>query len=165
MNEFADYCFCSNWDGDGEIYNQENKIVWRFQKPGLEHCPKESLAVTTPVFIFNHANGKELLRINRERKLPLARFVVIEHDMPRCTIRQQSIWFTKYEFEFGHNSKWKLYLLMFNIFGKAVSESGAEILVRARSRRQWFVRMVAGSESPSMMAALAFIIRKKLQCT
>jgi hypothetical protein len=165
MNEFADYCFCSTWDGDGEIHNQEGKIVWRFQTTGLKQRLIKSGIGQSPVFAFLDATGQELATIYRERRLPLARFVVVKNDLRLCMIWQRSIWFTKYEFEFDNKSKWKLCLPMFSVSGKAISESGAEILVRARTRRQWFARISAGLDSPSMMAALAFVIRKKLQCT
>ena len=154
MNESADYCFCSTWDGDGEIYNQENKIVWRFQ----------TTRVTRPsIFSFCDADGKELASIRREKWLPMARFALVQDDVRLGTIWQRSVWRTKYEFEFEGKSKWNLWMPLFSVSGKATNVRGAEILVRARTRRQWFIRIGAGCEFPPLLAALAFVVRKKLQ--
>jgi len=165
MNEFKDYCFCSNWDGDGEIYNRDSKIVWRFKTTGLKNRPAKSGAVRSPIFAVCDASGQELLTIYREKMLPSARFKIVENGLPICDISQGSIFFTKYEFEFKDGSKWNLHLPMFSVSGKCVSQNGAEILVQARTRRQWYVRIGDGFDNPPMMTALAFIIRKKLQCT
>jgi uncharacterized protein YxjI len=165
-NEYKDYCFCSNFDGDGEIYSRDNKIVWRFQTTGLKQRSTKSKSFNKfPIFIFCDSDGKELLAIYREKRLPFARFKIVEKDLPVCTISQRSIFFTKYDFEFSNGLKWNLYLPMFSVFGKGASENGNEILVRVRARRQWFVRIATGFDNPPMMAALAYIIRKKEQCT
>jgi uncharacterized protein YxjI len=165
MSEVKDYCFCSNWDGDGEIYNRDGEVVWRFRTTGLKRRPAEPGLFRSPVFAVSNAGGQELLTISRERMLPLARFRMVENGLPVCTIRQRSILFTKYALEFDNGSRWNLHLPMFTVFIKGVSETGAEVLVRVRSRRQWYVRIGAGFDSLPMMGALAFIIRKKEQCT
>ena len=156
MKEFADYCycFCSTWDGDGEIYNQEGKIVWRFQTTQL---------IPPSIFSFRDANGNEMASIRREKRLPMARFVVVRDDVCLGTIWQQSIWRTKYRFEFEDNSKWNLRMPMFSVFARAANESGDEILIRARTRRQWFVSIGVGLESVPILAVLAFVVCKKLQ--
>ena len=165
MNEFADFRFCSTWDGDGEIYSQENKVVWRFKMTGLKQHPAEAGMVRPPIFVLCDADGKELAAISREKRLPLARFAVTQNGSQCCTIWQRSIWFTKYEFELNNKSNWKLYMPMFSVSGKVVSESGAVIRIQARTRREWYVRFGLGVESPLMIAALAFVVRNKLQCT
>lgn len=165
MNEFVDYRFCSTWDGDGEIYSLEKKVIWRFRMTGLKQHPAEAGMVRPPIFILCDADGNELAAINRERRLPLARFVVTENGSRRCTIWQRSIWFTKYEFGFDYKSNWKLYMPMFSVSGKVVSETGAIIRVQARTRREWYMKIGLGVESPPMMAALTFVVRNKLQCT
>jgi uncharacterized protein YxjI len=163
MNEFADYRFCSTWDGDGEIYNQENKIIWRFKMTGLKQHPAEVGIVPPPSFALNDADGKELVTISREKRLPLARYVVTENGSRCCTIWQRSIWFTKYEFEFDNKLHWKFYMPMFSVSGKVISETGAVIRVQARTRREWYVRFDAEIESTPMIAALTFVVRNKLQ--
>ena len=165
MSEVKDYCFCSNWDGDGEIYNRDGEVVWRFRTTGLKRRPAEPGLFRSPVFAVSNAGGQGLLTISRERMLPLARFRMVENGLPVCTLRQRSILFTKYALEFDNGSRWNLHLPMFTVFIKGVSETGAEVLVRVRSRRQWYVRIGAGFDSLPMMGALAFIIRKKEQCT
>ena len=163
MSEPKDYCFCSDWDGDGEIYNRDNKIIWKFQSTALKESPDKSGVFQLPVFSFRDAEGKELLAIYREKRFPMAQFNIIESGLTVCTISQRSLFFTKYEFNFHGGLKWNLHLPMFSVFGKSVSESGGEILVRIHTRRQWFVR--AEFDNPPMMAALAYIIRKKVQRT
>ena len=165
MNEFVDYRFCSTWDGDGEIYSQENKVVWRFKMTELKQHPAEAGMVRPPIFILYDAEGKELAAISREKRLPMAQFAVTQNGSRCCTIWQRSIWFTKYEFGFDNKSNWNLYMPMFSVSGKVVSETGAVIRVQARTRREWYVRFDAGTESPPMIAALTFVVRNKLQRT
>jgi len=165
MNEFGDYRVCSTWDGDGEIYNQENKIVWRFKTTGLKQHPVEAGMIRPPTFILYDAGGEELAAISREKRLPLAQFVVTQNGSKCGTIWQRSIWFTKYELGFDDKSNWKLYMPMFSVSGKAVSETGAVIRVQARTRREWYVRFDSGVEQQPMIAALTFVVRNKLQCT
>ena len=87
MSEVKDYCFCSNWDGDGEIYNRDGEVVWRFRTTGLKRRPAEPGLFRSPVFAVSNAGGQELLTISRERMLPLARFRMVENGLPVCTIR------------------------------------------------------------------------------
>ena len=42
-------------------------------------------------FVVYDTAGEELFRVKRERRLPMARFVVVESGSPVCTIRQRSI--------------------------------------------------------------------------
>ncbi|HEY4415156.1 MAG TPA: hypothetical protein VGO57_05640, partial [Verrucomicrobiae bacterium] len=72
-------------------------------------------------------------------------------------------WRTKYEFEFEGKPKWSLVMPLFSISCKATSAGGEQILFSVQTRRQWFVRMRAGLEHPVLMAALAFVVRKRLQ--
>jgi len=165
-SEYTDYCFCSNFDGDGEIYDRDNKIVWRFQTTGLKQRSAISKSLNKfPVFSLCDPGGKEMLAIYREKRLPLARFKIVEKDLPVCAISQRSIFFTKYDFECNNGLKWNLYMPMFSVFGKGASGNDAKIIVRARTRKQWYVRISSGFDSPQTMTALAFITRKKLQCT
>ena len=103
MSEFADYCCCSNWDGNGEILNRENEVVWRFQTTGLKRRPSECGRLL--VFSFRDASGNELATINLDKRLPLAQFSVVEEGLRVCKIWQRSILFTKYEFVFENKSK------------------------------------------------------------
>jgi hypothetical protein len=165
MSEFADYYFCSTWDGDGEILDRENKIVWRFQTTGLGSRPTDSRTGRPPIFALRDAVGRELFTVLRERRFPLAQFAVVGDDECVCVVRQCNPVFTRYEFEFGDESKWHLHLPMFSVRGRAMSENGVEILVSARTRREWYMRFVVGYDSPALVAALVFVTRKKLQCT
>lgn len=165
MSEHEDYCFQSTFDGDGEIYDRANEIVWRFKSKGLKRRPANQGMFRSPVFAVYDAGERELLTINRDRMLPLARFIVVENGLPVCTIRQRSILFTKYTLEFDGGSRWNIHMPMFTVFFRGVSETGAKVLVRVRTRREWYVRISAGFDNLFMMASLAFIIRKKVQCT
>jgi hypothetical protein len=154
MNEFVDYCFCSTWDGDGEICNRSNKIVWRFQTTGLRQ---------PSVFSFRDGEGKELVSIRREKWLPMAQFATLVNDVRSGTVAQRTIWRTKYELEFESNLKWSLEMPLFSISCKAIGTNGEQILFGVQTRRQWFARMKTGLEHPALMAALAFVVRKRLQ--
>jgi len=158
MSEFADYCFCSDWDGNGEIYNRDGKVVWHFQPTGSDG------RAGVPLFVFTGADGKELAVVRREKRLPLARFAVFENDVRVCTVRQRTLTLSKYDLEF-ETAKWTLRMPMFSARMKATAANGLEILVRVHSRRQWFVRLPVGNDQPPMMTALAYVTRKKLQCT
>lgn len=165
MSELRDYCFCSTWDGDGEIYNREGAIVWRFLTTGVRDHAVAVEPQLPSVFAFYDEGKRELLTIRRERRFPMARFKIIENGLLAGTIRQESPVFTRYALEFPNGSNWKLYLPMFSVSIRGVSDAGGEILARFRMRRQWYVRLGAGMDTPPMMAALAYIIRKKLQRT
>ena len=163
MNDYKDYCVRSDWDGNGEIYNRDDKVVWKFQSTKLKEFA--SRLFRSPVFVFRDSAGKEMAVIYRKRRFPLAQFVVVENDSPVCTISQHSIFFTKYRFEFCGGLKWNLYMPMFSVRGKGTSNKGKEIFTYAPSRCQWFVRISSGFDSLAMMGALAYITRKKEQCT
>ena len=162
-NDYKDYCVCSDWDGDGEIFNGDNKVKWRFQSTNADKYSTKLFR--SPVFVFRNSDGKELSVIYCKRRLPLAQFVVVEKDLPVCTINQRSVFFTRYEFEFVGGIRWNLYMPMFSVRGKGTSNEGKEIFTGARSRRQWFIRISSSFDSSAMMAALAYITRKKLQRT
>jgi hypothetical protein len=162
-NDHKDYCICCDFDGNGQIYNPE-KIVWRFQlRASKPRSPKPKFL--DPVFIFCDSDGNELLTIHRLKLFLLARFKIVEKDLPIGTIRQRSILFTKYDFEINGGTKWNLYLPMFTVFGKGFSQDGKKVLIRIHSRKQWFVRFDSESNILPAMAALAFVTRKKIQGT
>lgn len=156
MKRFAIYRFCSTWDGDGEISNQTDEVVWRFQTKPEANSPVD--------FVLSDATGK-LVTITRERSFPFAKFAVIRDELRLGTISQRNIWFTRYEFKFGHTAIWNVYLPMFSVSGKAISGIAPEICLNIQSRREWFARISVGIDNPPMMAALAYTVRKKLQCT
>lgn len=162
-NDYKDYCVCSDWDGDGEIYNRDNKIVWKFQSNRLKQF--STGLFRSPVFAFRNDDSGDLSVIYRKKRWPMAEFVVVEKNLPVCTIFQRSIFFTRYDFEFGGGFNWSLYMPMFSVRGKGVSREGKEVLIRVATRKRWFIRISTGLDSPAMMAALAFITRKKLQRT
>jgi len=163
MNDFADYCFSSDWDGNGEVHNREGKVIWRFRSTGLAQCNANS-ATAYPLFVFSGADGSESAVVKREKRFPLARFVVFENGARVCTIWQRTLTFSRYELEF-EKAKWTLCMPMFSIRMQATSEAGSEILIRVHSRKQWFARIPNGHNEPSIMTALTYVIRKKLQRT
>jgi uncharacterized protein YxjI len=158
MSEFADYCFCPDWDGNGEIYNREGEVVWRFRSAG------SNWNEGVPLFVFSGTDGKELALVRREKRFPLARFAVFENAVRTCTIWQRTLTLSRYDLAF-ENAKWTLRMPMFSVRMRATSADGSEILIRVQSRKQWFVRLPMGKAEPSLLTALAYVTRKKLQCT
>ena len=165
IGECKDYCFHSNWDGDGEIYNSDGEVVWRFKSTGLKHGSAESKLHGTLVFAVYDNSQREWVTICRERRFPLGKFVVVENGLPICTIRQRDILFINYTLEFDRSQRWRIHMPIFTVFYHGTSDLGEIALIRFRTRQEWYVRITAGSDNLSIISSLAFIIRKKVQKT
>ena len=164
MSEARDYCFLSDFDGDGSIVNRANEVVWRFRTTGLKYRAAEQTS-GSPVFAFCDPEERELLTIMRPRRLPLARFVLIEDGLPVGTIRQRSILFNRYTIESDSGWRCVLHMPLFTTSFRAATEVGAEVRIAVRTLREWYVRITEGFDSVHLMASLAFLTRKRIQCT
>jgi hypothetical protein len=162
-----DYGFSSDWDGNGEIYDVERQIVtWKCQFKNLRRRADEAGKQSKPVFALFDADGKESLAIHRDAGFFIApKYRILEKSSQVGSIFQRSILFTRYEFSFASGSKWKLYLPMFTVWGSGESADQGKLTFRFKTRRLWMIRLTTDFGYPPLMAALAFVTRKKLQCT
>jgi hypothetical protein len=159
-----EYCFQCALDGNGEVYDRDSQILWRFKT-----LPKNSSYVLSslsfklfPNFYFLDNNLKELLVIKCEQRYPLARFVMFVDNFPVCVIRQRSILFkNKYTLEYNNGSRWFFQMPLFSVFYKGVSDTGAEVKVRLLRHDTWHVQIASEHDSPLLIAGLAFIHRER----
>jgi hypothetical protein len=114
-----------------------------------------------PDFSFSDASGQELLTVRCERRYPLTRFLMVENGLPVCTIRQRSILLNKYTLEFHSGSEWTFYIPLFSVHYKAISDGGAEVLVRLFRHDEWYLLFPPGLDSLHLVAALAFIHKER----
>ena len=168
--ESRQYSFQCDYEGNGEIYNRNGELLWTFK---TEHRRRLSRTfVRIPAyglfrladFVVRDKAQKEWLRIRRERRLPMAKFVMLENGSRVCTIKQRSMLLNRYELDFASGSKWNFSMPLFSVFFNAVSDDGARIRVRLWSHNVWYVLMNPGPENPQLVTALAFIHRERLRC-
>ena len=157
------YGFRCNTHGNGEIYNRDSKMLWRFKTHHQNKFQAFSgfFFLLLPDFVFFDASEKELLTIKCERSYPFTRFVMFENDSPICTIQQTSIFQNKYIIEFDGGYKWRFHLPMFTAFYKGISAAGAELHVRVQTHHTWYVQIPCNLDDFRLVAALALIHRER----
>ena len=163
VTETNEYGFRCNSDGSGEIYNRDNKVLWRFR---TQHRNNRmaffySLFRLLPDFVFYDTTEQELLTIRCEERYPLTRFVMVEKGSAVCTIQQKSILQNKYIIEFNDGDRWVFHLPLFTVFYKGVSENGEEVQVRMEHHHTWYVKISSSSDNLRLVAALALIHRER----
>lgn len=169
--EGSQYCFRCSYEGNGEIYNPAGEILWRCRTQHPSGEPPR-MFVTVPMyglfrlpdFVVYDTADKELLRVKRNRRLPMAQFVIVENGSPVCTIRQRSILLNRYRLDFAGGPKWTFHMPLFTVSFKGVSDAGARIRVRLWSHNVWYALIDTSADSPRLVAALAFIHRERLRC-
>jgi hypothetical protein len=160
--EAGKYCFRCSYEGNGEIYNSNGEILWRFKT--LHRRPHYPYGLfRLPDFVVHDKADKELFRIKLERKWSLAQFVMIENDMPICTIGQRSILRNKFTLDFANGQKWIFRMPLFTVNFGGLSETGEKIRVHVRTHNIWYVLIDAKVDSPQLVAAVAFIHRERLR--
>ncbi|MGD0960976.1 MAG: hypothetical protein ABSB19_14315 [Methylomonas sp.] len=163
VTETNEYGFRCNTEGNGEIYNRDSKMLWRFRTPHQNSFlafPRFFFQLL-PDFVFSDTSEKELLTIRCERRYPLTRFVMFENGSPVCTIQQKSVLQNKYIIEFDGGDRWFFHLPLFTVFYKGVSENGAEVQVRMERHHTWYVKISSNSDNLHLVAALALIHRER----
>jgi hypothetical protein len=171
LNGGSAYRFECAYEGNGEIYDADDEILWRFrtQRPNA----RPITFVRVPAygffrlrdFILYDTAAKEVLRIKRERRLPRAKFVMFENGLPICTIRQRSLLLNKYTLDFVNGPKWTFHMPLFTAFFHGVSGTGGKVFARLWTHYVWLVLIEHGVESSRLAAALAFIHRERLRCS
>jgi hypothetical protein len=162
--ERGKYCFLCSHKGNGKIYDSRGEIVWLVQTPRFNHRRLFRLGFCRlPDFVVYDKTDKELIRIKCERRLPGARFVMLEDGAPVCRIRQRSILLNKYRMDFAGQPKWTFHMPLFTGNFKGNSEGGARIQVHLQTHYQWYVFIDSDADSLRLVAALAFIHRERLR--
>ncbi|EEF60711.1 hypothetical protein [Pedosphaera parvula] len=160
--EDGKYCFRCSYEGDGEIYNSNGEIIWRFKTlHARPHYPYGFFRL--PDFVVHDNAGKELFRIKLERKWALAEFEMLENGLPVSTIRQRSILRNKFTLDFVNGHKWVFRMPLFTVSFGGLSETGEAIRVRLHSHNVWYVLIDPKADNPQLVVALAFIHRERLR--
>lgn len=163
VTEGDEYGFRCTVDGNGEIYNRESRMLWRFRTLHRNGRGTFFSSFFQPLAdcLFYDNSDLELLTIRCERRYPLSRFVMFESGLPVCTIQQRSLLQTKYIIEFTGGIKWTLQLPLFTVFYKVISETGSEVLIRLVRHDTWYLKVFSQSDNFRLLAALAFIHRER----
>ncbi len=150
------YCFHLNFDYTGTIYNSDGEVLWNVttEYKRLFHIPD---------FVIRDRGGNEVFRITEEKRWLMARFLMKDGDRKICVIRDRSLLFTKYKFDFASGQKWTFYARLFTVFFRAVSETGAQVRIRLRQHTIWYALVDETADSPQLVAALAFMHRERLR--
>ena len=160
--EAGKYCFRCSYEGNGEIYNSNGEMIWRFKTLHKRlHYPYGVFRL--PDFVVHDKSDKELFRIKLERKWALAQFMMLENGLPICTINQRSILRNKFTLNFTNGQKWVFKMPLFTVNFGGWSEAGEKIRVRCRSHNIWYVLIDAKADSAQLAVALAFIHRERLR--
>lgn len=161
--EVHEYGFLCSFDGNGAIYNRDNKMLWQFKTVYLNnrHIFPFSFFQLLPDFVLYDGTGKAVLTIKCERRYPLTKFLIIEKNLTIGTIQQQSILKNKYIIDFHGGNTWTFRLPLFAVLYKADSESGAQVLVRLVRHDTWHLKVPIESDDWHLLAALAIIHRER----
>ncbi len=160
--EAGKYCFRCSYEGNGEIYNSNGEIIWRFKTLHTRpHYPYGLFRL--PDFVVHDKSDKELFRIKLERKWALAQFMMLENGLPICTINQRSILRNKFTLNFTNGRKWVFKMPLFTVNFRGCSEAGEKIRVRFRSHNIWHVLIDTKADGAQLAVALAFIHRARLR--
>jgi hypothetical protein len=156
MGESQDYRFRSSLDGHGEIQKLHGDCSWRFESVAWRK---------SPLFVVRDEDDREIVTINRVSFLPMARFDVVQGGLSVGRIRQRSPLFTKYSIELDSGSLWTLHLPLFTVYFTGSSGTGERLMVRVWSLQGWDVRITAVDDEVQILAAVAYIVRKRVQLT
>lgn len=156
MSGFVTYRFRNMNAGYGEIYNSSGSLVLRYSPPksilnmfnGITRCPP---------FILSNPDGKEVLRIHRDGFYPLRRYSIAEGDSHVGSIRNCSLFHTKYHVHFSNNIDWSFEIPMFTVRFIGTSSAGSTIKVHLASELVWDVLFEIGQDSLPVVASLAFV--------
>ncbi|HEX3890316.1 MAG TPA: hypothetical protein VHX90_05640 [Verrucomicrobiae bacterium] len=160
--EAGKYCFKCSYEGNGEIYNSNGEIIWRFKTLHKRpHYPYGFFRL--PDFVIYDKTDKEIFRIKLERKWALAQFMMLENGLSVCTINQRSIFRNKLTLNFANGQKWIFRMPLFTVRFGGLSETGEKIRVGVRTHNIWYVSIDTNVDSPQLVAALAFIHRERLR--
>jgi hypothetical protein len=160
--EAGKYCFRCSYEGNGEIYDSNGGILWRFKTLHKHpHYPYGFFRL--PDFVVHDKTDKEVFRIKLERKLALAQFMMLENSLPICTINQRSFFRNKFTLNFTNGQKWIFKMPLFTANFGGWSEAGEKIQVRFRSHNIWYVLIDTKADSAQLVVALAFIHRERLR--
>jgi hypothetical protein len=160
--EVGKYCFRCSYEGNGEVYNSNGEIIWRFKT--LHKRPHYPYGLfRLPDFVVYDKADKEVFRIKLEHKLALAQFMMLENSLPICTINQRSILRNKFTLNFTNGQKWIFKMPLFTVNFGGWSEAGEKIRVRFRSHNIWYVLIDTKADSAQLAVALAFIHRERLR--
>lgn len=157
--EGGKYSFQFSYAGNGAIYNSVGEVLWRVKTlhPNRSDQVPASKFYPLPDFAVYDTADRELFRIKSERRLPLAKFVMVGNGLPVCTIRQRSILLNKYTLDFANGQKWVFRMPLFTVNFGGLSEMGEKIRVRLWTHNVWYVLIDTNVDSPQLVAALAFI--------
>jgi hypothetical protein len=161
--ETNEYGFRCDFDGNGGIYNRDNKMLWRFSTPHKNSFlafPRIFFHLL-PDFVFYDTTDQELLIIRCERRYPLTRFVMVGNGLQICTIKQMSILQNKYIIEFNSGYRWTFHIPMFTVYYKGVAETGEEVHIRMQRQDTWYVQIPSNLDDLRLVAALALIHRER----
>jgi len=160
--EAGKYCFRCRYEGNGEIYNSNGEVIWRFKTLHKRpHYPYGFFRL--PDFVVYDKTDKEVFRIKLECKLALSQFVMLENGLAICTINQRSILRNKFTLNFANGQKWIFRMPLFTARFGGLSETGEKIRVGVRTHNIWYVSIDASADNPQLVATLAFIHRERLR--
>jgi len=160
--EAGKYCFRCSYEGNGEIYDSNGGVLWRFKT--LHKRPHYPYGLfRLPDFVVHDNSDKEQFRIILERKWALGQFMMLEDGLPVCTINQRSFLRNKFTLNFTGGQKWVFRMPLFTVIFGGLSETGEKIRVRVRTHNLWYVLIDTNADSAQLAVALAFIHRERLR--
>jgi hypothetical protein len=158
------YCFTCSYEGDGEIYDSNGEILWRFKTQHFNSRPRYPYGLfRVPDFVVYARDGVEAFRIKFQKKWALAQFVMLENSSPVCAIRLKSPLRNKYTLAFVNGQNWVFKMPLFTVSFRGHSDSGKDIQVRMWSHNVWYVLVDPSADNPQLIAALAFLHRERLR--
>jgi hypothetical protein len=169
QNDSKAYRFDSSWEGDGQIFDEENKPLWQYKSIGGNPFRSQVYGfVRLPPFVIQNLEGRELLAFRRIARFPFSIFEIKEGSRVIGMIRKKSLLSfvsTKYSLEFESGLRCTFYMPRFTVWFLGMTETSGRFLVQLFAHRVWMVGVDRTIDSFHLVAAIAFIHRERLRCS
>lgn len=161
--ETIEYGFICSFDGNGGIFNRDNKMLWKFKTvySDSRHKFPYSFLKLLPDFILYDDTGQEILTIICTQRYPLPQFVMRNGKLSFCTVQQIGVLPKSYLIDFKNGNKLNFYIPLFTVFYQGIFENGAKVLVRKIRHDTWHIQIPANQDNFRLLAVLAFIHREQ----
>jgi hypothetical protein len=150
------YLFWNTDQGTGKIFDGPDRVAWRY-RPSPSRWKFLNGPFRFPGFIVFDAADREVLRIERTRRIPLSQFNIIQGHMVVGSIKSRNALSCDYLVELNDGPTWTFGIRLFTADLKCVSSKGARIRVVIRRTSSWFAAIEGEHDMPALVLSLAFV--------
>jgi hypothetical protein len=161
---FKRYRFDSSWEGDGQVFDENDKLLWRHKSIGGNIFRSSVYGFFwLPPYAVQDMEGNELLRFERIKRIPRTAFEIREGNHVVGTIHKRSSLFTEYRLELESGLRCSFLVPPFTVWFHGIVDGGGRILIRLWHHRVWLAQLDSSINDFYLVAAIALIHRERLR--